>query len=161
MKPISARLHQANSTSSGQPALSLEGTSKLFVYGTLLLNDVVNTLLGRIPNHLDAKAPGWRIVRLPQRVYPGLVPGKSEALGKLFIDLTDAEWETLDAFEDPDYTLVGVRVLTPLAMDALTYIWRGEYVNQPWSTTTFGRDQLADYLDRCRGWRRRYEQRSS
>ena len=57
--------------------------------------------------------------------------------------------------------LAAVRVLTPLETGALTYIWRGEHVNQPWSTVEFGRDELADYLDRCRSWRRRYEQCSS
>jgi hypothetical protein len=99
-------------------------------------------------------------VRLPQRVYPGLVPGHGEATGKIFTDLTDIEWKTLDAFEDPAYTLAAVRIL-PLETDALTYTWRGKHIDQPWSTADFARDQLAEYLDRCRSWRRRYEERSS
>jgi gamma-glutamylcyclotransferase (GGCT)/AIG2-like uncharacterized protein YtfP len=90
-----------NSTNSGQPAQSSEATNKLFAYGTLLLDDVVNTLIDRRPHYQDATAPGWRVVRLPQRVYPGLVPGRGEANGKVFTDLSDAEWTTLDAFEDP------------------------------------------------------------
>ncbi|MDQ3152277.1 MAG: gamma-glutamylcyclotransferase [Actinomycetota bacterium] len=139
----------------------MEGTSKLFVYGTLVLDDVVSSLIHRIPRYQDATAPGWRVVRLPQRPYPGLIPGQGEANGKVFTDLTDAEWTTLDAFEDPAYTLAAVRVLRPVETDALAYIWRGEHVDQPWSTADFGRDELADYLDRCRRWRRRYEQRSS
>ena len=93
-------------------------------------------------------------------VYPGLVPGEGEANGKVFTDLTDAEWNTLDAFEDPTYTLAAVRVL-PLETDTLTYIWRGEHIDQPWSTANFDHDELANYLDRCRRWRRRHEQRSS
>jgi gamma-glutamylcyclotransferase (GGCT)/AIG2-like uncharacterized protein YtfP len=136
-------------------------TSRFFVYGTLVLDDVVSTLIGRIPHYQDATTRGWRVVRLPQRVYPGLVPGQGEANGKVFTDLTDAEWTTLDAFEDPAYTLAAVRVLSPLETDALAYIWRGEHVDQPWSTADFGRDELAEYLNRCRRWRRRYEQRSS
>lgn len=137
----------------------MEGTRNLFVYGTLLLDDVVTTLLDRIPHYLHATAPGWRIVCLPQKVYPGLVPGQGEAHGKVFTDLTDVEWATLDTFEDPDYTLTPVRVLTPLETDALTYIWRGEHVDQSWSTAEFGRKELADYLNRCLSWRRRYDQR--
>lgn len=138
----------------------MEGTGKLFVYGTLVLDDVVSTLLDRIPHYQDATAPGWRIVRLPHRVYPGLVPGQGEANGKVFTDLTDAEWTTLDAFEDPAYTLAAVRVLPPAETDSLAYIWRNEHVDQAWSTIDFGRNELADYLDRCRRWRRHYEQRS-
>jgi gamma-glutamylcyclotransferase (GGCT)/AIG2-like uncharacterized protein YtfP len=137
----------------------LEETSNLFVYGTLLLDDVVRTLLGRIPHYQHAKAHGWRIVRLPQKVYPGLVLGQGEINGKIFTDLTDAEWATLDAFEDPAYTLATMRVLAPLETDALAYIWRGEHVDQPWSATEFGRDELANYLDRCLSWRRHYDQR--
>ena len=144
---------------SGQPARSSEGINSLFVYGTLVFDEVVSALLNRIPHQLEAKAPGWRIVRLPERVYPGLVPGHGEANGKLLTDLTDAEWSTLDAFEDPDYTLAAVRVMIPLETDARTYIWKGEHVDQPWSTVEFGRDELANYLDRCLGWRRRYDQR--
>jgi gamma-glutamylcyclotransferase (GGCT)/AIG2-like uncharacterized protein YtfP len=136
----------------------LAGTSKLFVYGTLLLDDVVNTLLDRIPRHQQATAPGWRIVRLPDKAYPGLIPGDREANGRIFTDLTNAEWATLDAFEDPAYVLAAVRVLTPLQTDALTYIWRGEHVDQSWATADLARHELADYLDRCRSWRRRYDQ---
>jgi gamma-glutamylcyclotransferase (GGCT)/AIG2-like uncharacterized protein YtfP len=69
----------------------LEGTSKLFVYGTLLLDDVISTLIGRIPYYRDATVTGWRVARLPQRVYPGLVPGQGEANGKVFTDLTETE----------------------------------------------------------------------
>jgi hypothetical protein len=50
VKPTGARLLQANFINSGQPAQLLEGTSKLFVYGTLLLDDVVNILIDRIPH---------------------------------------------------------------------------------------------------------------
>ncbi len=138
----------------------MEGTSKLFVYGTLVLDEVVSTLIDRIPRYQDATAPGWRVVRLPQRVYPGLVPGHGEANGKVFTDLTDTEWATLDAFEDPAYTLSTVRVQPPTETDTLAYIWPGEHVDQPWSTADFSQDELADYLDRCRRWRQRCGQRS-
>jgi gamma-glutamylcyclotransferase (GGCT)/AIG2-like uncharacterized protein YtfP len=161
VKPTSARLLQTNSTNSGQPARSSEATSKLFVYGTLLLDDVISALIDRIPNYQDATSPGWRVVRLPQRVYPGLVPGGDEANGRVFTDLTDAEWATLDAFEDPAYTLSAVRILLPLETKALAYTWKGDHVDRAWSITDFSRDELADYLDRCRRWRQRFEWRSS
>lgn len=150
-----------NSTNSGQPARSLEETSKLFVYSTLLLDDVMSTLIDRIPHYQNATAPGWRVMCLPQRVYPGLVWGQGEANGKVFTDLTDAEWATLDAFEDLTYTLTAVRILDPRETGALTYIWRGEHLDQPWSVADFSRNELASYLDGCRRWRRRYEQRGN
>jgi hypothetical protein len=51
---------------------------------------------------------------------------------------------------DPAYTLAAVQALHPLETDALAYIWPGEHVDQSWSTVDFGRDELTDYLDRCR-----------
>ncbi len=163
MKPIDGRLLQANSTNSGQTARLSAATNKLFVYGTLLLDDVVSALIGRIPDYQHAVAPGWQVVRLPQRVYPGLVSGQGKAAGAVFTDLTDTEWATLDAFEDPAYTLATVSVLlsTKIEMDALSYVWRGDHIDQHWSATDFGRDELTNYLDRCRNWRKRYDQRSS
>ena len=136
-------------------------TSNLFVYGTLLLDDIISALIDRIPRHQDATAPGWQVVRLPQKDYPGLVPGGGQAIGKVFTDLTEAEWCTLDTFEDPAYTLTPVRVVPSFETDVLAYIWPGEHTDQPWSATDLGRDDLATYLDRCRRWRQRYEQRSS
>jgi gamma-glutamylcyclotransferase (GGCT)/AIG2-like uncharacterized protein YtfP len=102
-------------------------------------------------------------VCLPQRDYPGLVPGQGKAAGKLFTDLTGTEWAILDAFEDPAYTVATVRVLlsTKVEMNALSYVWRGQHIDQPWSAIDFGRNELTNYLDRCRNWRQRYEQRSS
>jgi gamma-glutamylcyclotransferase (GGCT)/AIG2-like uncharacterized protein YtfP len=152
-----------NSTSSGQAARLSAETNKLFVYGTLLLDDVVSAVIGRVPHYENAVAPGWQVVCLPERAYPGLIPGQGEAAGKVFTDLTDAEWATLDAFEDPAYNLIAVRVLlsTEIEMDAFSYIWRGDHIDQPWLATDFGRNELANYLDRCRNWRQRYEQRSS
>jgi gamma-glutamylcyclotransferase (GGCT)/AIG2-like uncharacterized protein YtfP len=163
VKPTGDRLLQPNSTNSGQPArLSVE-TNKLFVYGTLRLDDVISAVIGRIPYYQNAVAPGWQVVCLPERVYPGLIPGQGEALGKVFTDLTDTEWATLDAFEDPAYTLTTVRVLlsSKTEMDALSYVWRGEHIDQSWSVVDFGRDELTNYLDRCHNWRRRYQQRTS
>jgi len=39
---------------------------------------------------------------------------------RLYLDLTSAEWETLDAFEDAAYTLVKVEVAS--GEPALTYV---------------------------------------
>lgn len=150
-----------NFTTSGQPVHPSAETNNLFVYGTLLLDEVIKVLLGRIPHYQYAVAPGWQVVCLPQRVYPGLVPGQGEAAGKVFIDLTDAEWATLDDFEDCAYSLAAIRVsiFTETEMDALSYLWRGDHSGQPWSAIDFGRDELTNYLDRCYNWRQRYEER--
>jgi gamma-glutamylcyclotransferase (GGCT)/AIG2-like uncharacterized protein YtfP len=134
MRPISARLNQANSAHSGQPDRPSAATSDLFVYGTLVLDQVISTLIDRVPAHEPVTAQGWRIARLPDRPYPGLVPDTDQAPGRLYTDLTDSEWATLDAFEDPAYTLTTFEVL-PGPRLALAYTWPDEHLSGAWPST--------------------------
>lgn len=56
----------------------------LFAYGSLLLDEVIATLLDRVPDHEPARAPGYRVSKLPDQSYPGLVhDDSSEARGRI------------------------------------------------------------------------------
>lgn len=82
-------------------------TLPLFVYGTLRDPDLLAAVLGRElrpgGQHV-ARAPGFRAVHYPGRIYPALirVPGAA-AEGLLLIDLTSFERDLLDAFEGDEY----------------------------------------------------------
>lgn len=82
-------------------------TLPLFVYGTLRDPDLLAAVLGRQlrsgGQHV-ARAPGFRAVHYPGRVYPALirVPGAA-AEGLLLIDLSPFERDLLDAFEGEEY----------------------------------------------------------
>ena len=82
-------------------------TLPLFVYGTLRDPDLLSAVLGRklrpAGQHV-ARAPGFRAVYYPGRIYPALirVPGAA-AEGLLLIDLTPFERDLLDAFEGEEY----------------------------------------------------------
>ena len=79
----------------------------LFVYGTLRDPQLLSTVLGRPlrpgGQHV-ARAPGWKAVHYPGRIYPALVraPGAA-AEGLLLIDLSPFELDLLDAFEGAEY----------------------------------------------------------
>ena len=79
----------------------------LFVYGTLrdpeLLSAVLCRKLRPAGQHV-ARAPGFRAVHYPGRVYPALIraPGAA-AEGLLLIDLSPFERDLLDAFEGAEY----------------------------------------------------------
>src|SRR6266536_1417625 len=94
-----------NSPSSGRPDRLSVDPEALFVYGSLQFPEVLFALIDRVPDHEPAAAEGWRVTTLPERVYPGLVPGTRTAHGYLLTGLTRKEWEVLDAFEDPVYEL--------------------------------------------------------
>lgn len=79
----------------------------LFVYGTLRDPDLLAGVLDRPlrPPHLHpARAPGFRAVHYPRRVYPALIrsPGGA-AEGLLLTDLSPFERDLLDAFEGEEY----------------------------------------------------------
>lgn len=87
-------------------------TLPLFVYGTLRDPDLLASVLGRKlrpAGQYVARAPGFRAVYYPGRIYPALirVPGAA-AEGLLLIDLTAFERDLLDAFEGEEYRRAAV-----------------------------------------------------
>jgi hypothetical protein len=82
-------------------------TLPLFVYGTLCDPDLRAAVLGRTlpPEAVHvARAPGFRAVHYPDRIYPALLraPGAA-AEGLLLLGLTPFERDLLDAFEGDEY----------------------------------------------------------
>ncbi|WP_327346015.1 gamma-glutamylcyclotransferase family protein [Streptomyces europaeiscabiei] len=121
----------------------------LFVYGTLQFDAVLKGLLGRVPASTPTSAPEWRAAALEGRVYPGLVaaPGATAA-GLLLTDLTDQEWRLLDAFEDDQYDLREVSLLT--RERGLAYIWPDVEVRpENWDSAEFKELHLPAYAARC------------
>ncbi|WP_411150136.1 gamma-glutamylcyclotransferase family protein [Streptomyces sp. A30] len=126
-----------------------DSPGELFAYGTLQFAAVLEALLGRVPAHTPASAPGWRAAALEGRVYPGLVaaPGTAAA-GLLLTDLTDQEWRLLDAFEDNRYDLREVALST--GDHGLAYIWPdGEVRLEDWDRAEFESLHLQAYAARC------------
>lgn len=79
----------------------------LFVYGTLRDPDLLAAVLGRPlrpGGQHAARAPGFRAVHYPGRIYPALirVPGAA-AEGLLLTNLSPFERDLLDAFEGEEY----------------------------------------------------------
>lgn len=157
MQPMSDRLTRANSASFGQTGQQSAGTPDLFAYGTLAIDAVISTLIDRVPEHAEVSAPGWRSARLPGLLYPGLVARADDiARGRVYTGLTRAEWAVLDAFEDPTYMLVEVR-LTPSNRSALAYVWPKAAEDAIWQYDRLTSGDLADYLARCGRWRQSHE----
>ncbi|WP_239382299.1 MULTISPECIES: gamma-glutamylcyclotransferase family protein [unclassified Frankia] len=148
-----------NSPSSGRLAPASADPAPLFVYGSLLFPDVLHVLIDRDPHRVPVTVTGWRVIALPERIYPGLIPDPTTtATGHLFDDLTQAERETLDAFEADIYTL------TRVPLDHGRHAWTYACTNptdflpaEPWSPEEFTRTHLPTYVDRCTTWRHRHE----
>ncbi len=104
-----------------RPAALIAERGDLFVYGTLQFPDVLEVLLGRIPQISAAVLVGWRAAALVRRTYPGLIPAATTVRGMLVTGLTDDEVVLLDEYESGPYDL---RKLTLTdGRDAWAYVW--------------------------------------
>lgn len=134
-----------------------EEPAALFAYGTLRFPDVLRTLLDRVPSSSPATVAGWRVAAMRERVYPVLVPAARTANGLLLTDLSRAEWHTLDAFEDPLYSLQ--RLATNEGNHGWAYVTDRDPAVLPndWDIDAFADNELTAYIERCKRWRGRYE----
>jgi Gamma-glutamyl cyclotransferase, AIG2-like len=98
------------------------GGAKIFVYGTLMAEQVVTTLIGRMPSYTKARVLGFRRHPVRDVVYPAVIPvaitredhddvGAAAAVeGLLLQDLAPGEMQRLDWYEGTDYKRVAVLV---------------------------------------------------
>lgn len=137
--------------------------NKLFVYGSLMAPEVVQTLLRRMPSKIQDPAFIHGFTRHPVRgcAFPGLVRSltpSSRVEGLLFEDLTVKDMEILDWFEDEAYEKIVVDVhvqgdnsVVGSVVQALVYLWSHPLeeldVDSSWCYRTFREQKLSSYID--------------
>ncbi|XP_010525863.1 PREDICTED: AIG2-like protein A [Tarenaya hassleriana] len=99
----------------------------VFVYGSLMADDVVRILLNRVPLSVSAVLPDFHRFSIKGRVYPAILPVEEDRVnGKVLMGISDPELYILDEFEDVEYERNTVEVsLTDSSekLQAETYIW--------------------------------------
>ncbi|CAA7033072.1 unnamed protein product [Microthlaspi erraticum] len=99
----------------------------VFVYGSLMADDVVRLLLKRVPHTASAILPDFHRFSIKGRVYPTILPAEADKVsGKVLFGITDDELYILDEFEDIEYTRENVQVLLTDSSEKLqtkTYVW--------------------------------------
>ncbi|KAF3781012.1 AIG2-like protein [Nymphaea thermarum] len=102
----------------------------VFVYGTLLADEVVHVLLKRVPDSAPAILPNYHRYSIKNRVYPAILPvDKIEVIGKVLFEITDPELRILDEFEDFEYerNVVEVSLVeSSEIVQAYAYVWRNK-----------------------------------
>jgi gamma-glutamylcyclotransferase (GGCT)/AIG2-like uncharacterized protein YtfP len=123
----------------------------LFVYGTLMFDEVLRALLGRTPARQHAHAYSCRRWALRGRRYPALTIGEAAesalpVAGYLIADLSRGEWGTIDRYEDDHYELA--RIQTD-GGPAWAYCYGGARqadLEGEWSPSEFEARYLAEYV---------------
>ena len=126
-------------------------TMKVFCYGSLMADEVLQALLGRVPVRRPARLRGYRRFQAPERTYPGVVeaPG-SDVDGIALLGIEQREAEILDDFEGDEYAKKTVEV--DLIDDAGETVAANVYVflnnpgERPWDYQEFREKHLQSFL---------------
>ncbi|KAK3439700.1 hypothetical protein EUGRSUZ_C03983 [Eucalyptus grandis] len=109
----------------------MAATVSVFVYGSLLVDDVVRALLNRVPPSSPALLPDFHRFSIKGRVYPAILPlPKHTVSGKVLMGITVPELDMLDTFEDVEYTRTTVQVTLLDSSDKLeaeAYVWSDKH----------------------------------
>ncbi|KAI5673040.1 hypothetical protein M9H77_13404 [Catharanthus roseus] len=99
----------------------------VFVYGSLLADDVVHILLNRVPQYSPAILHGYHRFSIKGRVYPAILPLENKKVtGRVLLGITPPELFILDTFEDVEYERKAVEVQLMDSSEKLlaeTYVW--------------------------------------
>lgn len=86
--------------------------ANVFVYGTLLLPDMMHVVSGGEYESAEAIAHGYCRSRLAGRVYPGIaVDAGSQVAGRVYLEVSDESLRRLDYFEGPEYVRGSLEVV--------------------------------------------------
>ena len=127
------------------------GTS-LFVYGTLLNAEILECLLGYLPERSTAKVNGFQRLAVRDDVFPAVRPSSEFSVeGLLLTDLSGQDVRRLDEFEGEFYSRADAIAETNLGASACQlYVLKEAYYHWldvvDWSNEEFRRNVLDDYL---------------
>ncbi|CAI0438817.1 unnamed protein product [Linum tenue] len=98
----------------------------VFVYGSLMADEVVHVLLNRVPQSSSAILNNYHRCGIKGRVYPAIIPMEDKSVeGRVLCEITQPELEILDTFEAVEYERHTVEVSLPeeQKVQVNAYVW--------------------------------------
>jgi gamma-glutamylcyclotransferase (GGCT)/AIG2-like uncharacterized protein YtfP len=128
----------------------------LFTYGTLMVPEVWQAVVGREFATVRGEVQGFAVYRVRNSVYPVMVeaPPESCVAGLIYLDVDEAALAALDDFESELYDRVSVNALVASSetMPCHAYVLparRAHFAtNESWELSRFRLNDLAAYLKR-------------
>ncbi|MEM6284938.1 MAG: gamma-glutamylcyclotransferase family protein [Chloroflexota bacterium] len=83
---------------------------RLFIYGTLMLDDVQQRIIGREVPMTPATLQGYRKgrVTVEGKTYPRITADEAASVDGMVIELDDTEMQRVDAYEGSEYVRIVV-----------------------------------------------------
>jgi gamma-glutamylcyclotransferase (GGCT)/AIG2-like uncharacterized protein YtfP len=134
--------------------------AELFVYGTLMCEEVMAAVAGRRFPSQPAQLPGYRCAPIRGEIYPGIVPqADSMTRGRLCTGLSRQAMTKLDRFEGEMYRRQTVEVSLPdgSKREAWTYVLKPKYArllaDKDWDFDAFCKHHKRSFLKGYAGFR--------
>jgi len=132
--------------------------TNVFVYGTLMFDQVWERVVEGDYRKTEAKVSGFRRLRIYGEIYPGLVPGEETVDGIVYHDINTADLEKLDRFEADCYERITTEALGPDDVFIEVELYqvspddRGILRNEDWDPERFAAAGLSEFLARYHGF---------
>jgi gamma-glutamylcyclotransferase (GGCT)/AIG2-like uncharacterized protein YtfP len=135
-------------------------TSNLFVYGSLMSEEVLQVLLGRVPACAAASLGGFVRYSIRGKQYPIIAKTNKQDVvkGKLLYGINPQEVRVLDLFEGDEYVRTDVIAQTEdgKQINAATYVATTNafetlkpHLSNEWSYEQFRDNHLQSFLNMC------------
>ncbi|XP_058183887.1 AIG2-like protein D [Rhododendron vialii] len=131
----------------------------VFVYGSLLADEVVTVLLKRVPDSSPAILHDFHRFSIKGRIYPAILPVENKKVtGRVLSGITDPELDVLDTFEDVEYERRTIEVSLMDSSQKLTayaYVWAN--INDPnlygdWHFEEWRLAHMKDFINMTTGF---------
>eukprot|EP00892_Ulva_mutabilis_P012450 jgi/Ulvmu1/9578/UM054_0008.1 len=124
----------------------------VFVYGTLMADQIAGKLLGRVPASCQATLQNHIRYKVKGHAFPAIVEKEGETVeGKLLKELNAKELSILDEYEAEEYDRHQV-VVTQASGDqarAFVYVWAPQFESMldpvPWDFDFFMKNDFSTY----------------
>ncbi|PKI57357.1 hypothetical protein CRG98_022202 [Punica granatum] len=145
----------AAAASLGSGAGQQIGAHNVFVYGSLLADDVVRVLLNRVPQSSPAVLHDFHRFSIKGRVYPAILPvEKKSVTGRVLMGITNPELDILDTFEDVEYDRRDVEESSK-KLRAAAYVWSNSSdpnLYGEWDFKEWTRKHMEDFIKMTAGF---------
>ncbi len=105
----------------------------LFVYGTLMCDDIMREVAGCNLTYVPGTLNGYRRRSVQGEHYPAIAPEKEgQVEGLVYLNVPDFAWDRLDRFEGEMYTrhLVQIKLSNGATLVAGTYVIKPEFIDR-------------------------------
>ncbi|GJR45920.1 AIG2-like protein D [Tanacetum coccineum] len=148
--------------------MEMTSANTVFVYGSLLSDDVVRVLLNRIPRTAPAILNGYHRFSIKGRVYPAIIPVENKKVtGRVLSGLSAMELDILDTYEAEEYDkrTVDVSLLdTSEVIQAYAYVWGNSTdpdLYGDWDFEDFKESKLKAYVEMTKDFVKELEDTTS